>query len=679
MLGQVSVATAGDLGARLTPDVLSVIYPNAERIGPAAGEPPAAPVYEGDMVVGYLFSTLDVVAAPGYASVPFDVIAGVDLNREITGAKVIFHKETYIMRDPLRQVLLDDYLLSHDGFHIVRKTIGAPPPDFVSGATVSARAMRAAIVDSARLVLRARDDRPEITEPTLDREGFRPADWPQLLADKSIVRASVTNGAVADVFAADGAAAGVKMGPADERFIEIYTGLVTPPSVGRNLFGREAFKNYLRKAGERGNAIVVAGAGYDYFGVGYFKKANGYLFDRVQLAQGEQIFRFHRDRFQRLSVRGRDGIRSIGIAGLFILPADSGFDPLAPWSLQIMVPSSDAQAPFTTAFEVPYTLPEKHVLMPEPEPVPAWVEAWRDDSTNIAVLGGMLGVLTLIMGFQAPLTRQHQMYRWLRNGFLLFVLVWLGWIAGGQLSIINVFNYALAPFKGFGWGFYLAEPLILMIAIYTAFSLVVLGRGVFCGWLCPFGALQELLGQVARVLRIPQWHPSERLQRRLWWGKYASAAAVFGVVIYSLEMASTAAELEPFRTAITAKFARNWPYVVYAVTLLTIALFTERFYCRFLCPLGGVLALLGRLHLLDLLKRRPECGSPCHLCERSCPVKAIESSGKINMNECFQCLDCQVEYTNDKRCQPLAWERKRRVRAAAYAEPKIPRPALASV
>ena len=86
------------------------------------------------------------------------------------------------------------------------------------------------------------------------------------------------------------------------------------------------------------------------------------------------------------------------------------------------------------------------------------MEAWRDDSTDIAVLGGMLGVLTLIMGFQGPLTRRNREYRWLRNGFLLFVLVWLGWTDGGQLSIINVFNYALAPFKGFGWGFYLAEP-----------------------------------------------------------------------------------------------------------------------------------------------------------------------------------------------------------------------------
>jgi polyferredoxin len=89
--------------------------------------------------------------------------------------------------------------------------------------------------------------------------------------------------------------------------------------------------------------------------------------------------------------------------------------------------------------------------------------------------------------------------------------------------------------------------------------------------------------------------------------------------------------------------------LLYAGVLLGIGLFSERAYCRFLCPLGGVLAFLDRFHLIDLLKRRPECGNPCHLCERSCPVRAIEPTGKIIMAECFQCLDCQVEYYDDKR------------------------------
>jgi polyferredoxin len=305
--------------------------------------------------------------------------------------------------------------------------------------------------------------------------------------------------------------------------------------------------------------------------------------------------------------------------------------------------------------------------MPPVPPVPAWIEAWQDAHNNIIILGAALVVLTLILIFQAPLTRRRWLHRWVRNAYLVLVLVWLGWIAGEQLSIVNVINYMLAPFRNYDITFYLAEPLMVMIAAYTAVSLILLGRGVFCGWLCPFGALQELLAQIARALRLPQWNPSEALNRKLWMGKYITAVVILGLAFYSAEAATQVAEVEPFKTAITSHFTRAWPFIVYAVALLAIGLFSERAYCRYLCPLGGALAILDRLHLIDLLKRRPECGSPCHLCERSCPVKAIEPSGKIKMAECFQCLDCQVEYYDDKRCPPLARDRKRRV--PSFMEP----------
>jgi polyferredoxin len=301
--------------------------------------------------------------------------------------------------------------------------------------------------------------------------------------------------------------------------------------------------------------------------------------------------------------------------------------------------------------------------MPDEPAVAAWVEAWRDARVNIAILAVLLTALTAIFVFQAQLARSRFAHRLVRNGFLAVVLVWLGWIAGVQLSIVNVINYVQAPFRGFDIGFYLAEPLMVMIAAYTLVSVVLIGRGVFCGWLCPFGALQELLGQASRALGVPQWNPPAALEKRLWMGKYIAAAAVLALVLSGIDGSGATAEIEPFKTAITSKFTRALPYVLYAGVLLAIGLFSERAYCRFLCPLGGVLAALDRLHLIDLLKRRPECGNPCHLCERSCPVRAIEPSGKIIMAECFQCLDCQVEYYDDKRCPPLVQAARRREEA----------------
>src|SRR6185369_7388859 len=158
------------------------------------------------------------------------------------------------------------------------------------------------------------------------------------------------------------------------------------------------------------------------------------------------------------------------------------------------------------------------------------------------------------------------------------------------------------PFKHLDVTFYLAEPLMLILATYTLFSLLLIGRGVFCGWLCPFGALQELLGQVSRALGVPQWSPSVALERRLWMGKYIAAAAVLFLVISGIDASGTTTELEPFKTAITSRFTRPLPYVIYAGVVIGIGLFSERAFCRFLCPLGGLLAALDRLHLLNLLK-----------------------------------------------------------------------------
>src|SRR2546425_4938924 len=76
-----AMAEKGKLRERLTPEVMAVVYPGAERLGLEEGSPPAIAVFKGDQIVAYVFSTLDIIAAPGYSTTPFDVIAGVDLGR----------------------------------------------------------------------------------------------------------------------------------------------------------------------------------------------------------------------------------------------------------------------------------------------------------------------------------------------------------------------------------------------------------------------------------------------------------------------------------------------------------------------------------------------------------------------------------------------------------------------
>lgn len=691
-LASPAIAEPGQLRERLTPEVMAVVYPGAERLGMEEGSPPAIAVYKGNQIVAYVFSTLDIIAATGYSSTPFDVIAGVDLSGRITGAKVVSHQESMIVHDAVRQRQLDTFLAREAG-RPLRGGTNALPPDYVAGATITARAMRAAVLTTAGLVLRARATRTAPTAettvtastvPALDVESFSIKSWNDLVAEGAVVRRRVTSGEVATALAKTGATSvnlDWPLGSGDDLYIEFMTALATPRAIGGNLLGVVKFEEYTQQLRRGAQAIYVASNGpYDFLGTKYFRESEGYRFDRLRVVQNGKTFRFVQNDYSYATpIEGQQ------LTGLFAIRAGSGFDPLQPWRLEVLI-NSAGNPPVTVAFGLDYKIPDTYVLQvpgppvvtprpqtePQPQPVtelpppvPPWVEAWNDARADIVILAVLLSVLTLIFIFQATLTRSRVAHRLVRTGFLLVVLVWLGWTAGVQLSIVNVVNYLRAPFNHVEMGFYLTEPLMVIIAGYTLVSLVLIGRGVFCGWLCPFGALQELLGQISRALHVPQWNPPPALEKRLWMGKYLAAAAVLALVMTQIDPTGATLEIEPFKTAITTRFTRAWPYVFYAGGLLAIGLFSERAYCRFLCPLGGVLAVLDRLHLLNLLKRRPECGSPCHLCERGCPVRAIEPTGKIVTSECFQCLDCQVEYYDETRCPPL-------VRAAKLRREPVP-------
>jgi NosR/NirI family nitrous oxide reductase transcriptional regulator len=395
-------AEKGTLRERLTPDVMAVVCPGAERLGPEEGSPPAIAVYKGGKVAAWAFSTLDIVAAPGYSVTPFDVIAGVDPAGRITGAKVVFHREPYIYRDAVRQPLLDEFLAREAGTPL-RGGAVALRPEFVAGATISARAMRAAVLDTARLVLRSRVAHTALTAPALDTEGFRLMTWNELVTEGAVARLRVTSGDVAAALAragASGATLDVPLGQPDDLYIEVMTGLVTPAAIGGNLIGLRNFEDYRRRLVNGRQAIFVASNGpYDFLGTSHYREADGRRFDRLRLVQernnernndgrkeGETIGFVHDD-YQRLGTGAADGIRAQQNAGLFVLPADAAFDPLKPWRLELLVHARGA-TPVTVAFPVEYRLPAAHILTPDETPAAgwiegawaesAWVEAWRD-------------------------------------------------------------------------------------------------------------------------------------------------------------------------------------------------------------------------------------------------------------------------------------------------------------
>jgi polyferredoxin len=302
------------------------------------------------------------------------------------------------------------------------------------------------------------------------------------------------------------------------------------------------------------------------------------------------------------------------------------------------------------------------------KPTPPWVDALRNRQNDLIILGVFLVGLVALLGLQLNRLAGHRYFTPLRLGILAFVTGFIGWWGQGQLSIATPLAVGRTALDGGSYAFLLYDPFSLVIWAVTILGFVLWGRGLFCGWLCPFGALQEFAHHLGRLLRLPQIEPSAAWDDRLKWIKYVVLAALVLLLLTAPARLDKAIEVEPFKTAITTFFIREWYYVAYAVGLLLSSMILFKGFCRYVCPLGAVMAIGGLLRGRKWIERRAECGSPCQLCKVKCSYGAIKKTGEIQYSECFGCLDCVTIHDDPKQCVPLilaAKGRERKLRMAA--------------
>jgi NosR/NirI family transcriptional regulator, nitrous oxide reductase regulator len=300
-----------------------------------------------------------------------------------------------------------------------------------------------------------------------------------------------------------------------------------------------------------------------------------------------------------------------------------------------------------------------------------WAQLWLERPVRITVLIAALLLLVAMLVFQDWLVLRPLLFERLRVGYLLFTVGFVGFYCMGQLSIVNMLAFGRALSGGFSWDTLLLEPVAFILWGFVAVTIVLWGRGVYCGWLCPFGALQELVRKAAERFGVPARDFPPMVHERLWAIKYLILIGLFGLSLDSMARAAMVAEVEPFKTVFALHFARDWGFVVYALALLGIAAFNSKLYCKYLCPLGAALSFFTRFRIFDWLRRRRQCGNPCQTCASQCQIGAIRPTGQIIDNECHYCLECQVTYWDEHRCPPLVEKRKRRERRAQKARVDI--------
>ena len=687
----------------------SELFEGADHFGAPVGEPPIAPVLRGDEVLGFAYLNSDFSSSIGYSGKPIHIVVGIDQKGIIRGLKLVHHDEPIVLIGiPEAKVVASmNALLNKDLGRVASGAEMPPQVDIVSGATVTVLVMGDSISRAAVQLIRSNrlggDVAITTAEPTfirkLDTSKSDVRDWQTLIGDGSVRSLRMTVGEVSEDFRKAGktvAADKPETHDPNDRFIDLYLAPASVPSIGRSLLGDVAYERLAARLKPGQSAILVAGDGaYSFKGSGYVR---GGIFDRIELLQDGQGYRFRDRNHTRVPVLAAEGAPKLREIALFVVPEEFPFDVTQSFDLQMLVQrNAEGRDKSIIPYHLSYALPDSYVIVekieksvaaqPAPvnpsagqsaeirpegtaiEEVPLWMRIWDMNRIKIGITVVALLILTAIFFFQDWLMKRPVFFKWLRRGYLLFALVWLGWYANAQLSVVNVLTFFNSLRTGFNWEFFLSAPLIFVLWAAVAAGLLFWGRGPFCGWLCPFGALQELTNNIAQWLKVPQLKLPWGLHERLWPVKYIIFLGLFGLSLYSVALAEMFAEVEPFKTAIILKFAREWPFVIFALTMLSAGLFVERFYCRYLCPLGAALAIPGHIRMFEWLKRWGECGSPCHLCAKECPVNAIHPEGKINVNECIYCMHCQELYHDDQRCPHMIQVRRKREKFMALSSP----------
>jgi NosR/NirI family transcriptional regulator, nitrous oxide reductase regulator len=625
-------------------------------------EPEAGPV-------AWAFESMDLAPIPGFEGTPFNLLVVIDRKGNFLDVELLRQHEPVFLSG-LGEPPLRDFLRQYAGHNLKqeitvstiygdRSSVSAGNRvllDGVSKATASVRIANQTVLTAALAVARARLGLAAPTAqgpPAQVREDvYEQKSFAQLLESGAIGHLHLSNRQVEALFA-DSELAGLDpeaLARPDETFVDLYVAHLNAPTIGRAILGDAGYARMQRLREPGQNVWWFASAGrHAFLDPGFVR---GTAPQRLGLAQDGAPLEL---RDFDLDPKPPAGSPPLNAALVLRTAPMAGIDPVRPHHFELtLIREKGLIRPEVARRSVglDYAAPEALFTRP-PAPLPEWLLAWQERWRELAVIGTALALLTLVLTRPRWISVAPRRLRIFRLAFLVFTLAYLGWYAQGQLSIVHITGAVKSLAAGQGLASFLYDPVSLLIIAFTLASFVVWGRGTFCGWLCPFGAIQEFAADLGRLLRLRPRRLPRPLALALDRGRYAILLALVLAAALAPRWAESMVEVEPFKTAITVGFDRAWPFVLYAVALLIVGAVYYKFFCRYLCPLGAAMTLGGKLRLLNWLPRRAECGQPCQSCRHRCTYDAIEKSGAIRYDDCFQCLDCVGIYHDDARCAPL--------------------------
>ena len=680
--------TQYSLAGSVSRESLSEMFPAPMSVGEQDAAFPVWPLFNGGAgeanLAGWIFETSDFAPIPGFSGTPPNMLIALAPDGTFLDVRVLSHHEP-IFLDGLGPEPLAKFMEQYRGTQLgkpikVGSNINSAEKagsaaqyiDGITKATASVLIINQSVIASAVKVARAKlgfAGSSASANPAKPRtDNYRPMTWDELRREGLVAPVSFSNEVVEKEFAGTSVeeldAAG--LAAPKEAFVDLYIADPLIPSVGRALLGDKPYEKLLSDLPDGQPAILILSAGrWSPQGENW---TPGSVPDRIAVRQAGLPIVVRDMAYPRQMLLPEASTME---AMILKIPAQAGFDPASPFDAVPHITRAKGQIyPELVSIDLPKPVhwPESFYARGEAEETDGGpLSVWKARTADLIILALSLAALTLGLVHQKRLTANPALFQALRLAFLVFTLGFIGWYAQAQLSIVTLIGAVRAAATTRDFAFLLWDPPTLVLWLFVLATFVAWGRGVFCGWLCPFGALQELAAEASLALKIKQWRVPDALDVHLRKLKYVTLAFILFAALKSPGLADTAAEVEPFKTSITLLFVRHWPFAAYALGLIAVNLFVYKAFCRYLCPLGAAMAIGGKLRILDWIPRRAECGSPCQLCKVKCRYGAIGKSGKIDYDECFQCLDCVAIYFDPKTCVPLVQAEKRQGRLPARA------------
>jgi NosR/NirI family nitrous oxide reductase transcriptional regulator len=182
-----------------------------------------------------------------------------------------------------------------------------------------------------------------------------------------------------------------------------------------------------------------------------------------------------------------------------------------------------------------------------------------------------------------------------------------------------------------------------LLAMITIFIItIILGR-FFCGWLCTFGAINDFIYIISKKVFKTKFKVDENLDSIL---KYLKYVILLFIIVVMWTSGNTAYDSyspwDAFAMVdnVSGAIAEYTGGVIILIIIAIGAAFIERFFCRYLCPLGAVFAILSKARILKIKKPRDKCG-PCRICTNNCSMGIkLYQTDKVSSGECINCFKC---------------------------------------